>query len=43
MQEAMALVMTEGRDGLERKLRDDPELQETVRKLDEALRAAQQQ
>jgi hypothetical protein len=41
MQEAMALMMTAGRDGLEKKLREDPELQETVRKLDEVLRGAQ--
>jgi hypothetical protein len=41
MQEAMKLMMTAGRDGLEQKLRDDPDLQETVRKLDQVLRSAQ--
>jgi hypothetical protein len=41
MQEAMKLVMTTGRDGLEQKLRDDPDLQETIRKLDQVLRSAQ--
>jgi hypothetical protein len=41
MQEAMKLMMTTGRDGLEQKLRDDPELQETIRKLDQVLRSAQ--
>jgi hypothetical protein len=33
--------MTTGRDGLEQKLRDDPDLQETIRKLDQVLRSAQ--
>lgn len=34
LQEAMALIMTEGRDELEQKLKDDPELRETIEKLD---------
>jgi hypothetical protein len=41
MQEAMALMMMDGRDGLEKKLREDPELEETVRKLDRILREPQ--
>ena len=34
MQEAMQLMMTGGREELEEKLKSDPELQETVKKLD---------
>ena len=34
MQEAMQLMMTGGHEELEQKLKDDPELQETVAKLD---------
>ena len=41
MQEAMKLMMTGGREELEKKLSEDPELQETVRKLDDVMRAAQ--
>lgn len=39
MQEAMRLMMTGGRDELEKKLKEDPELQETVKKLDSILRS----
>jgi len=41
MQEAMSLMMTGGRDELEKKLRDDPELQETVAKLNSILGSIQ--
>ncbi|GAX25542.1 hypothetical protein FisN_28Hh010 [Fistulifera solaris] len=39
MQEAMTLMMTGGRDELEKKLKEDPELQETVKKLDSIMRS----
>lgn len=39
MQEAMTLMMTGGRDELERKMKDDPELQETVQKLDGIMKS----
>ena len=39
MQEAMTLMMTGGRDELEKKLRDDPELRETVEKLDGIMKS----
>jgi len=41
MQEAMKLMMTGGRDELEQKLKDDPELQKTVEKLNTVLRSVQ--
>ena len=41
VQEAMSLMMTGGREELEKKLKDDPELQETVRKLDEVMKTLQ--
>ena len=41
MQEAMSLMMTGGRDELEKKLKEDPELQETVQKLDEIMKGLQ--
>lgn len=41
MQEAMTLMMTGGREELEKKLQDDPDLQETIRKLDAVLREVQ--
>lgn len=41
MQEAMALMMTGGREELEAKLKNDPELQETVQKLDAIMRSLQ--
>lgn len=41
MQEAMTLMMTGGREELEKKLRDDPELQETVTKLNSILGSVQ--
>lgn len=41
MQEAMKLMMTGGREDLEEKLEEDPELQETVQKLDEIMRSLQ--
>jgi len=41
MQEAMKLMMTGGREDLEEKLKEDPELQETVQKLDEIMRSLQ--
>jgi hypothetical protein len=37
MQEAMKIMMTGGREKLEQKLRDDPELQEIVKALDKVL------
>lgn len=37
MQEAMAIMMTGGREELESKIKDDPELQEIVRQLDAVL------
>lgn len=37
MQEAMKLMMTGGREELERKLREDPELQETVNTLNRVM------
>ena len=37
MQEAMALMMTGGREQLESKLKEDPELQEIVQQLDAVL------
>jgi hypothetical protein len=37
MQEAMSLMMTGGQDELEGKLRDDPELKETLEKLSEIM------
>jgi len=41
MQEAMTLMMTGGREDLENKLKEDPELQETVRKLDDIMKTLQ--
>jgi hypothetical protein len=41
MQEAMTLMMTGGRDELETKLKEDPELQETVQKLDSIMKSLQ--
>lgn len=38
MQDAMKLMMTGGRDELENKLKEDPELQETLTKLDSILK-----
>lgn len=39
MQEAMTLMMSGGREELEKKLKEDPELQETVAKLDEIMKS----
>jgi len=39
MQEAMTLMMTGGREDLENKFKEDPELQETVRKLDDIMKS----
>ena len=41
MQEAMTLMMTGGREELEKKLKENPELQETVRKLDKVMKTLQ--
>lgn len=41
MQEAMTLMMTGGRADLENKLKEDPELQDTVKKLDEIMKSVQ--
>jgi hypothetical protein len=41
MQEAMRLMMSGQRDELERKLKEDPSLQETIQKLNSILRAVQ--
>ena len=41
MQEAMTLMMTGGREDLEKKLKEDPELQDTVKKLDEIMKSLQ--
>lgn len=41
MQEAMKLMMTGGREELESKVKADPELQETVAKLDGLIRSMQ--
>ena len=41
MQTAMQIMMTGGPEELERKIKDDPELEETVKKLDEVLKGAQ--
>lgn len=41
MQEAMRLMMTGGRDELEQKIKEDPELQETVEKLDSIMKSLQ--
>ena len=41
MQEAMTLVMQGGREKLEIKMKEDPELQETVRILDEIMQTLQ--
>jgi hypothetical protein len=41
MQEAMRLMMTGGRDELEKKLQEDPELQDTVQKLDSIMKSLQ--
>jgi hypothetical protein len=41
MQEAMKLMMTGGREELEKKLQKDPELQETVEKLDSIMKSLQ--
>ena len=37
MQEAMSLMMTGGREELEQKIKGDPELQETISKLDKIM------
>lgn len=39
MQEAMTLMMTGGRDEVEQKLKNDPELRETVEKLDSIMKS----
>ena len=41
MQEAMTLMMSGGREDLEKKLRDDPELQETITKLNSIMGSLQ--
>ena len=41
MQEAMKLMMTGGREELEEAMKKDPELQQTVQKLDQIMRNVQ--
>jgi phage FluMu protein gp41 len=40
VQDAMKLMMTGGREELENKIRDDPEMQETLKKLDSLMKGA---